>query len=408
MRDIVFIGTINISGYSKLFRSFIDNIDSNSFYLYPMETIGSGINYDKYNNNIDFSINDLDDNSKFIYFSWPVPHQNIYNKFNHKSKVNFLYTMVESYTLDEDYFKSLNSYYSKFIVPNEFQYNMFSKMYGEDNVMTIHHPIDREFYNINIPKRQTCKFIRIDTNKFEVRHVNKIYEDFVFVDSCNFYYRKGIDIAIKSFLKSFSNESVALGLFIKPFYNNKNSTLDIILNIIVNEKNKINGHTLPIYLCEEWFSEEMSYIPYGWGNCFLYPTRGEGIGLPVLEAASCGLPIICSLASSMSSYFDINTAFVVDIDKTSNIGYMLDNKFYMGKFPKWRNELIIKYQYNCEFAIMDSQKIIDDFVDRMKFVYYNNGSDIVNSKIKNMFNVLENKFNTQNNVNKLLDFIKNV
>jgi len=407
MRDIVFIGPLNLGGYSKLFRNFIDNIDNTTYYLYPIETIGEGINNNYYKNNIEFSIDEICDDSKFIYFSWPYIHSSILEKFRSKSRVNCLYTMVESYSLNNSYFKNLQHEYSKFIVPNEFQYNMFSEIYGKDNVEVIYPSIDKSFYK-NIPRRQKCNFIKINTNTFNIVKTDVIKEEFVFINSSTFYYRKGIDIAIKSFLKSFSNESVALGLFIKPFYGNRDTTLNTIINMICNCKCNINNNTPYIYLCEDLFSEEMSYIPYSWGNCLLHPCRGEGIGLTLLEASACGIPIVCSLSASLSNYFNSDNAFVVEVDKIRNIGYKKDNKFYIGKFPQWKNDLIMEYQYNCDFAIMDSPKIVDDFIDRIKVVYNNFDSNIVIDKINNMNFTLDVNFNPQKNINKFFNYIKNV
>lgn len=40
-------------------------------------------------------------------------------------------------------------------------------------------------------------------------------------------------------------------------------------------------------------------VLYNLASCFVYPSRYEGFGLPVLEAMACGTPVICSNASSL-------------------------------------------------------------------------------------------------------------
>ncbi len=45
-------------------------------------------------------------------------------------------------------------------------------------------------------------------------------------------------------------------------------------------------------------TEDIPYI-YSVADCFIYPSKYEGFGLPILEAMSCGTPVICSNTSSM-------------------------------------------------------------------------------------------------------------
>lgn len=51
----------------------------------------------------------------------------------------------------------------------------------------------------------------------------------------------------------------------------------------------------------------LSFVPnsdlpalYAGAAVFVYPSRYEGFGLPVLEAMSCGAPVICTADTSMS------------------------------------------------------------------------------------------------------------
>ena len=46
-------------------------------------------------------------------------------------------------------------------------------------------------------------------------------------------------------------------------------------------------------------AEEDKVALYRQARAFLYPTRYEGFGLPVLEAMACGTPAICSNTSSL-------------------------------------------------------------------------------------------------------------
>lgn len=50
--------------------------------------------------------------------------------------------------------------------------------------------------------------------------------------------------------------------------------------------------------CEQrWVTDEELAILYNRSLCFVYPSEYEGFGLPILEAFSCGAPVLCSHAS---------------------------------------------------------------------------------------------------------------
>lgn len=46
-----------------------------------------------------------------------------------------------------------------------------------------------------------------------------------------------------------------------------------------------------------WFTDEELAITYNRSQAFVYPSAYEGFGLPILEAFSCGAPVLCSKAS---------------------------------------------------------------------------------------------------------------
>lgn len=51
---------------------------------------------------------------------------------------------------------------------------------------------------------------------------------------------------------------------------------------------------------------------YRSANAFVFPTRGEGWGLPVMEALACGLPTIATPWSGLTEFFDAEVGFPID------------------------------------------------------------------------------------------------
>ena len=98
--------------------------------------------------------------------------------------------------------------------------------------------------------------------------------------------RKGVDILLPAFQKEFSkNESVRLVCNCLPSYAG-HDILDEIKQIRLLEGRA--SITIIDRGLEDW---EMPMF-YRAGDCFVLPTRGEGFGLPLIEALSCGVPVI--------------------------------------------------------------------------------------------------------------------
>lgn len=52
---------------------------------------------------------------------------------------------------------------------------------------------------------------------------------------------------------------------------------------------------------------------YRSADCFVISTRGEGWGMPILEAMACGLPAIATNWSSQVDFFNETNGYPVDV-----------------------------------------------------------------------------------------------
>ena len=69
---------------------------------------------------------------------------------------------------------------------------------------------------------------------------------------------------------------------------------------------------------------------------FCSATRGEGFGLPMLEAAVAGLPVICTNWSSVTEFLDGKSFLAVDYDLTAIPKERVDNSIFISG-TRWAN-----------------------------------------------------------------------
>lgn len=125
-------------------------------------------------------------------------------------------------------------------------------------------------------------------------------------------YRKGIDILLNAFTELFSNEDdvclVIKDLGGKSFYNGQNSKDEI--KKIIDTKNSPEIE----YIDETLKPEELAGL-YRVCDVLVHPYRGEGFGMPILEAMACGLPVIVTKGGAALDFCDENNSTLINAEK---------------------------------------------------------------------------------------------
>lgn len=87
---------------------------------------------------------------------------------------------------------------------------------------------------------------------------------------------------------------------------------------IRNEVEKLNlrKNSAKIIFAENQILKQYELgVLYKSADCFVLPTRGEGWGMPILEAMACGLPVIATNWSSQRDFMNESNALPLDVEK---------------------------------------------------------------------------------------------
>ena len=278
---------------------------------------------------------------------------------------------------------------------------------------------------------------------------------FLHISSC--FPRKGVDVLLKAYTESFTNED-EVTLIIKTFPNPHNTIADEIKEI-----QKSPNAPQIILINQDLKDEHIAWL-YQNSNCLVAPSRGEGFGLPMAEAMLFNLPVITTGFGGQSDFCTNDTAWLIDYtfekaethlnlfnsywaepkvedlkrlltkqltltkeqkeQKTKKAYYLISTKFrwsdYRAKteafIKELKNELVFEKErlnlgwvssYNTKCGIASySEFLLDNFSDRYNTTIFANYTKepIDIDKESSVIRCWENRFDDDNNKN----LIKNI
>ncbi len=142
---------------------------------------------------------------------------------------------------------------------------------------------------------------------------------FTFLSVFQWTRRKGWDVLIEAFVRAFTRRD-DVRLVIRAYPGERK---DPPIKARVAQHLRLLGvdpsDAPEIVVIDEFVSEAVLPSLYAAADAYVLPTRGEGFGLPFLEAMAAGLPTIGTRWSGQLDFLDDDVGYLIDIDGLENV-----------------------------------------------------------------------------------------
>ncbi len=133
--------------------------------------------------------------------------------------------------------------------------------------------------------------------------------------------RKGPDVLLQSYLSAFTAADDVC-LVIKDFGGDSVYAGQTMGALIEQARRQPNAPEI-LYLTDEMSPAAMPGL-YTACDCLVHPYRGEGFGLPILEAMACGLPVVVTKGGAADDFVDDSNGWLIRSERRS-IGNSVSN-----------------------------------------------------------------------------------
>jgi len=179
---------------------------------------------------------------------------------------------------------------------------------------------------------------------------------FTFLSVFNWNWRKGFDVMLKAYIRAFSSDDDVSLVMQSRFVGQKKYSKQIhgdIRAVTAGERMEKRPH---LVLIDDVMPTFLMPRLYNRADAFVLFSRGEGWGLPAIESAASGVPILTCYHGGHEMFLDDDTALLVRPDKVTKVD----------KSIEW----ISPFYHGMEFADY-SEKAINEAAEKMRWMYDN-------------------------------------
>ena len=267
---------------------------------------------------------------------------------NYKAKYRVLYTTVEAASIPQQFIESCDKY-DEVWTPSDFCKDVFLKAGLTKPIHVIPNSIDPFHYHEGVSPSPTRPELKA----------------FKFVSVFSWNYRKGYDLLLKAYLSEFTADDPVSLLLVSRYETNhlgvRLNKEDVEIKSLIEEYGgKSHPHVARCGI--EVVESEMPKL-YKYCNCFVLPTRGEGFGLPFLEASLCGLPVIGTRHGGQTMFMSDKNSYMLDVDEFTEA-----------------SATRVHYWDGQSFPNLTSDRCVKDLGKLMRDVFTNYGSAVEKNK----------------------------
>ncbi len=201
------------------------------------------------------------------------------------------FTMLETTGIPAEWARQCNMM-DEVWVPSTFNVETFRNSGVTVPIYTIPLGIDPNYYN---PRIKSYK------------HHGK----YTFLTVFEWGERKAPEVLLRAYNKAFSKRDDVM-LVCKVI--NNDGSVDVGKDIEKLGLNKPDSPDIVFLYNTKFVDYEMPCL-YRSADCFVTATRGEGWGMPILEAMACGLPTIATNWSAQTDFFNQDVGFPIDVKR---------------------------------------------------------------------------------------------
>ena len=214
-------------------------------------------------------------------------------------KYKLLFTMMETRRLHPGYVERCNCA-DEVVVPSRWCEQVFRESGVRQPMSVVPLGVDLNIYH---PDAEPIEFTR------QIR-------PFVFLSVFGWSLRKGYDVLLKAYLEEFtSDDPVTLLISSRYFGSTDETKKQVIRNDVAKVSAFVKNQKKPhVMLFGDVLSDQMMPRLFAAADCYVLPTRGEGFGLPYLEAGACRLPVIATRYSGQTDFLDDDNSWLIDVD----------------------------------------------------------------------------------------------